>query len=153
MGFNLLFLKVTEKTARCQQKLEEKQAENLQAIREKESQVQELTRRGSTAPQYPANPARGWRVPAESLINSTHTPPGAEKMSGWAGASAGANPRCCPPALPIPALDPPPHTTPLLTGDGTPSLEGTRLIPELLKLSRQEHSDSSALPWLLCLAQ
>ncbi|NWR60706.1 PLCB2 phosphodiesterase, partial [Bucorvus abyssinicus] len=32
---------VTEKTARCQQKLEEKQAENLRAIREKESQLQQ----------------------------------------------------------------------------------------------------------------
>lgn len=67
MGFNLLFLKVTEKTARCQQKLEEKQAENLQAIREKESQVQELTRRGSTAPQYcssvPSQPRQGMARP------------------------------------------------------------------------------------------
>ncbi|KAM6115211.1 1-phosphatidylinositol 4,5-bisphosphate phosphodiesterase beta-2 isoform 2-T2 [Pterocles gutturalis] len=32
---------VTEKTARCQQKLEEKQAENLRAIREKEIQLQQ----------------------------------------------------------------------------------------------------------------
>ncbi|XP_069713067.1 1-phosphatidylinositol 4,5-bisphosphate phosphodiesterase beta-2-like [Phaenicophaeus curvirostris] len=32
---------VTEKTARCQQKLEEKQAENLRAIKEKEGQLQQ----------------------------------------------------------------------------------------------------------------
>lgn len=37
--FNLFFLKVTEKTARYQQKLEEKQADNLRTIKEKESQV------------------------------------------------------------------------------------------------------------------
>lgn len=37
--FNLFFLKVTEKTARYQQKLEEKQADSLRIIKEKESQV------------------------------------------------------------------------------------------------------------------
>ncbi|NXY49570.1 PLCB2 phosphodiesterase, partial [Ceuthmochares aereus] len=42
--FNVLFLKVTEKTDRCQQKLEEKQAENLRAIKEKEGQLQQEAR-------------------------------------------------------------------------------------------------------------
>lgn len=36
---NLFFLKVTQKTAMYQQKLEEKQADNLRTIKEKESQV------------------------------------------------------------------------------------------------------------------
>lgn len=45
--FNLFSLKVTERTARYQQKLEEKQAENLRAIKEKESQVKHRQRSGS----------------------------------------------------------------------------------------------------------
>lgn len=35
----MFFLKVTQKTAMYQQKLEEKQADNLRTIKEKESQV------------------------------------------------------------------------------------------------------------------
>lgn len=40
----MFFLKVTEKTARYQQKLEEKQADNLRTIKEKESQVKAKTK-------------------------------------------------------------------------------------------------------------
>jgi len=45
----LFFLKLTEKTARYQQKLEEKQAENLRAIQEKEGQVKAEIMLGFTA--------------------------------------------------------------------------------------------------------
>lgn len=45
----MFFLKVTEKTARYQQKLEEKQADNLRTIKEKESQVKAKMKFGVNA--------------------------------------------------------------------------------------------------------
>jgi len=51
--FNVFFLKVTERTARYQQKLEEKQADNLRTIKEKESQVKaKMELRAGAVTQY-----------------------------------------------------------------------------------------------------
>jgi len=49
----VFFLKVTERTARYQQKLEEKQADNLRTIKEKESQVKaKMELRAGAVTQY-----------------------------------------------------------------------------------------------------
>lgn len=62
-----------EKTGRYQEKLKEKQADNLRAIKEKESQVRAKLKLRITAVNQPANPAhsRGSAFTGHSLMNAT----------------------------------------------------------------------------------
>lgn len=92
--FYLFFLKLTEKTARYQQRLEEKQAENLRAIQEKEGQVKaEIMLGFAAATQYCSSTAPWLSLPLIFFDYSctcahtqryTHilTPQYAEEMNG-----------------------------------------------------------------------
>lgn len=158
-------LKVIEKTARYQRKLEEKQADTLRAIKEKESQVRAMILRLNAATPYSKSTLpQGISLPCVffnySYTHPLHTyfrhplPQYVEKMNGLEGGSTGASTElrqsCCTHTLPLPATASiQSYKTLNLKCDGSVFLEEVRLIPELLILS-EHRKHVHVLSRLIC---